>query len=173
MIRRSFRDERPQHEVTLSEGFWLADTECTQAVYKAVTGVNPSAFKGDDRPVETVSWNEVQAFLRRLNEKIPGLQARLPTEAQWEYAARAGTITSRYGELDAIAWYCGNASAARPIRFARSRRMHGACTTCSATSGSGVRTARRDRPMMRRDLGRPYSAEAVVDPVLAPTKQHS
>ena len=102
----AFDRERPQHKVTLTKGFWLADSECTQAVYQAVTGKkNPSRFQGDDRPVERVSWNDAQAFLQALNQKLPGLQARLPTEAQWEYAARAGTTEARYGALDTIAWY--------------------------------------------------------------------
>ena len=112
-----FGREGPQHKVTLTKGFWMADTECTQAVYKAVMGANPSAFKGDERPVENVSWNDVQAFLRRLNEKIPGLEARLPTEAQWEYAARAGTTASRYGTLGAVAWHSDNAGGkTHPVR---------------------------------------------------------
>lgn len=114
------------HQVTLNRGFWLADSACTQALWQAVMGNNPSRFSGsepvyltDDRgnrltddqgnplvaaethetggcdshPVERVSWNDVQAFCARLNAPIPGLKARLPAEAQWEYACRAGTTT--------------------------------------------------------------------------------
>ena len=91
-------DELP-HEVTLTRGFWLADTACTQEVWKAITGENPSNFKDEEDsiqelPVETVSFNDVQAFLTQLNERI-GKEATfsLPTEAQWEYACRAGTNT--------------------------------------------------------------------------------
>ncbi len=86
-------DEGPQHEVTLS-GFWLADTACTQALWQAVMGVNPSHFRDNaDNPVEQVSWQDAQLFCARLNELVPGLMAGLPSEAQWEYACRAGTET--------------------------------------------------------------------------------
>lgn len=91
-------DEHPQHPVTLTEGFWLADTPCTQALWQTVMGDNPSRFKnGPDaprRPVEQVSWDDVQQFLRSLQAMLPpGCEAALPTEAQWEYAARAGAMT--------------------------------------------------------------------------------
>ncbi len=86
-------DEGPQHQVTISQGFWLFDTACTQALWQAVMGSNPSGFKGNDRPVENVSWNDCQNFLKKLNERLPGLDLSLPTEAQWEYACRAGTTT--------------------------------------------------------------------------------
>jgi len=85
--------DEAQHEVVLSGGFWLADTECTQALWRAVMGDNPSSFKGDDLPVEKVSWNDVQDFLKKTEELSPGLGLSLPTEAQWEYACRAGTRT--------------------------------------------------------------------------------
>jgi formylglycine-generating enzyme len=88
-----FEDET-QHWVILSRGFWLAETTCTQALWQAVLGENPSQFTGDDRPVERVSWEEVQHFLARLNEAAPELALRLPTEAEWEYACRAGTTTA-------------------------------------------------------------------------------
>jgi formylglycine-generating enzyme required for sulfatase activity len=87
-------NDEVQHEVMLSSGFWLADTACTQALWQAVTGAKPSYFKGDARnPVENVSWDDVQAFLSQLNRRVSGLQARLPSEAEWEYACRAGTTT--------------------------------------------------------------------------------
>ncbi len=115
-----FDNEDPQHEVTISRGFWLGDTPCTQALWQAVMGENPSTFRSPDRPVETVSWNDVQAFLRRSEALLPGLGLVLPTEAQWEHACRAGTATATWagdldilGErnapgLDPIAWYGGN-----------------------------------------------------------------
>ncbi|MDG4550166.1 MAG: formylglycine-generating enzyme family protein [Candidatus Contendobacter sp.] len=82
-----------QHEVILTRGFWLAETACTQALWQAAMGKNPSGFKGQQRPVETVSWDDAQDFIARLNGAVPGLEARLPTEAEWEYACRAGTTT--------------------------------------------------------------------------------
>ncbi|MFZ4986563.1 MAG: formylglycine-generating enzyme family protein, partial [Blastocatellia bacterium] len=88
-------DEGPQHRVTL-RSFEIGKHEVTQELWQAVMGSNPSRFKGDNLPVENVSWNDVQEFCRRLNEKL-GLTGsngyRLPTEAEWEYAARAGTTT--------------------------------------------------------------------------------
>ncbi len=105
-----------QHTVTLTQGFWLSDHEVTQAEYQSVMGSNPSQFKGDlNRPVEMVSWDDAVAYCQKLTEReraagrITAQQAyRLPTEAEWEYAARAGTTGARYGELDAIGWYYGN-----------------------------------------------------------------
>jgi len=86
-------EDETLHRVQLSQGFWLADTPCTQALWQAVMGENPSAFQGAERPVERVSWEDVQAFLRRVNAHVRDEGWRLPTEAEWEYACRAGTST--------------------------------------------------------------------------------
>ncbi|MBU0733325.1 MAG: formylglycine-generating enzyme family protein, partial [Proteobacteria bacterium] len=116
-------DDERQHRVTLTRGFHMQTTEVTQGQWKAVMGSNPSYFKtcGDDCPVEQVSLKDVQEFIQRLNQKEDTNKYRLPTEAEWEYASRAGTETAlangRISELDcnydtnldAMGWYCGNA----------------------------------------------------------------
>jgi formylglycine-generating enzyme required for sulfatase activity len=104
-----YPDEGPRHKEAIKSGYWMFDTPCTQALWQAVMGENPSDFQGGDRPVENVSWDECQAFIQQLNERFDGLGLALPSEAQWEYACRAGTETPRYREeLDEIAWYRGN-----------------------------------------------------------------
>ncbi|MDP2431614.1 MAG: formylglycine-generating enzyme family protein [Pseudomonadota bacterium] len=89
--------EVPRHRVLLTQGYWLSDTACTQAFWQGVMGSNPSHFKeGEEaphRPVERVSWDDVQEFLGKLQAHLPGAEAVLPTEAEWEYACRAGTQT--------------------------------------------------------------------------------
>jgi len=107
--------EHPQHRVTISKPFYMQATEVTQDQWKRVMGSNPSNFKncGDNCPVERVSWNDVQEFIGKLNQMEGGNKYRLPTEAEWEYACRAGSTTrfcfgndkDRLGEY---AWYRGN-----------------------------------------------------------------
>jgi len=113
-----------QHTVTLTHDYWLAESECTQTLWQIVMGANPSYFVSAERPVEQVTWPDVQMFLERLNARVPGLHARLPSEAEWEYGCRAGTTSGTYaGEiapvgtynapiLDDIAWYGGNSGVA-------------------------------------------------------------
>jgi formylglycine-generating enzyme required for sulfatase activity len=99
-------NEGPRHLVSIDSGFWMFDTPCTQALWESVMGENPSRFRGADRPVESVSWEQCQEFLTALNSRLDGLELSLPSEAQWEYACRAGTEAARYSDnLDAIAWY--------------------------------------------------------------------
>ncbi len=104
-------DEKPPHQVRVSP-FSIGKTEVTQVQWKAIMGSNPSSFKGDDRPVENVSWDDVDEFIKRLNQKT-GLQFRLPTEAEWEYAARADSTTEfSFGDdekqLGDYAWFGEN-----------------------------------------------------------------
>ncbi|MDR2301742.1 MAG: formylglycine-generating enzyme family protein [Deltaproteobacteria bacterium] len=106
-------DETPQHRVTISKPFYLGKYEVTQAQWTAVMGNNPSNFKGRSNPVEQVSWHDAQEFIKRLNAKEGHNRYRLPTEAKWEYAARAGS-TGAYSfgddadDLGRYAWYEGN-----------------------------------------------------------------
>ena len=118
----AFPHERPVTQVQIRSAFWMGKYEVTQRQWRAVMGTNPSRFEncGSDCPVESVSWDEVQGFVRRLNAMEGKARYRLPTEAEWEYAARAGTSTDTpagnlqiRGErnaplLDGIAWYGGN-----------------------------------------------------------------
>ncbi|HYG79144.1 MAG TPA: formylglycine-generating enzyme family protein, partial [Pyrinomonadaceae bacterium] len=109
--RRHGENEEPAHEVTVRE-FYLGKYEVTQAQWRAVMGTDPSFFKGDDLPVEQVSWKDADAFCRKLSE-LTGRKYRLPTEAEWEYACRAGTDGPFYAELDAVGWYGDNSGRER------------------------------------------------------------
>ena len=86
-------DDEQIHSVTLTLGYWLGETTCTQVLWQAVMGSNPSGFEGRDRPVENVTWDDCQAFFEKANGLLDGGGLRLPTEAEWEYACRAGTTT--------------------------------------------------------------------------------
>jgi formylglycine-generating enzyme required for sulfatase activity len=102
--------ETPRHHVCIEKPYYLGETEVTQKQWEDVMGSNPSKVKAHDRPVDRVSWNDVQEFIQRLNEKDRGQYFRLPTEAEWEYAARAGSTTDYSfgnddGSLAKYAWY--------------------------------------------------------------------
>jgi len=106
-------DERPQHPVQISQPFYLGKYEVTQAQWTALMANNSSQFRGDKRPVENVSWNDVQEFIRRLNNLEGTNKYRLPTEAEWEYAARAGVATKfpfEAARASDYAWYWNNAN---------------------------------------------------------------
>lgn len=105
-----YDDEGPVHQVKISNAFFMGKYEVTQKQWREVMGTNPSYFKGDNLPVEQVSWNDAQDFINKLNEKEGGNKYRLPTEAEWEYAVRAGTTTRfSFGDYESIlgdyAWY--------------------------------------------------------------------
>ena len=104
-------DQTPTHSVTLSS-YYICKYEVTQALWRAVMGSNPSKFKGDNLPVEQVSWNDCQTFINRLNS-YTGRNFRLPTEAEWEFAARGGNYSRRYkysgsNYIGDVAWYADN-----------------------------------------------------------------
>jgi formylglycine-generating enzyme required for sulfatase activity len=104
--------EGPQHRVRITKGFYIAVTHVTQAQYEAVMGNNPSTYKGRENPVETMLWNDAVEFCKRLSART-GREVRLPTEAEWEYACRAGTTTRYFfgdadGELSEYAWWKAN-----------------------------------------------------------------
>jgi len=101
--------EGPQHRVTLTKGFYLGKTEVTQAQWEKVMGFNPSLFKGAGRelPVDTVGWKDCRTFCEKAGGGL-----RLPTEAEWEYACRAGTQGPYAGDLDEMGWYLGNSDGA-------------------------------------------------------------
>ena len=107
----AYDSEKPVHSVTVSS-FSIGKYEVTQKLWKAVMGTNPSYFKGDNLPVENVSWNDVQEFIRKLNAKT-GKHYRLPTEAEWEFAARGGNRSRGYkyagsNDIGTVAWYGSN-----------------------------------------------------------------
>ena len=111
-MENPYEDEKPIHRVTLTNNYYIGKYEVTQALWQAVMGSNPSCFKGDDLPVERVSWNDCQDFISKLNA-MTGKRFRLPTEAEWEYAARGGKKSRGYqysgsNTLGDVAWYGDN-----------------------------------------------------------------
>ena len=123
-----YDDEKPVHSVTLSD-YYIGQTQVTQELWQAVMGSNPSYFKGNDqRPVENVSWNDCQEFIEKLN-RLTGKNFRLPTEAEWEYAARGGNKSRGYkysgsNNPDAVAWYDDNSrSKTHPVAQKQSNEL--------------------------------------------------
>jgi formylglycine-generating enzyme required for sulfatase activity len=146
--------ERPAHRVRISAPFYLGKYEVTQAQWEAVMGTNPSHFTGNpNRPVANVSWEEVQEFIKRLNQHEGWEVCRLPTEAQWEYAARAGTTTEWYGDVGAIAWSREN-SGGKTHEVGQKRPNAWGLYDMLGNVGEWC-----------HDGPRTYTAEAVVDPM--------
>ena len=118
-------DERPVHKVVITNDYYIGETQVTQALWAAITGNNPSSFKGGYRPVERVSWYECLSFIRTLNRKLraelAGKKFRLPTEAEWEFAARGGNKSENYlyagsDILKEVAWFRDNSNGkTRPV----------------------------------------------------------
>lgn len=111
-MKSPYKDEKPVHRVTMTNDYYIGRYEVTQALWQAVMGSNPSKFKGDDLPVEMVSWKDCQKFIHKLKQ-LTGRNFRLPTEAEWEYAARGGKKSRGYqfsgsNTLDDVAWCKGN-----------------------------------------------------------------
>jgi formylglycine-generating enzyme required for sulfatase activity len=108
----SYFEVKPAHRVTISQPFYLGKYQVTQEQWKAVMGDNPSTYNNNtNRPVEGISWHDVRAFIHKLNEREGSGDYSLPTEAQWEYACRAGTESPQYHhDIDAIAWYKANSN---------------------------------------------------------------
>lgn len=139
-----------RHQVTLTRGYYLQTTEVTQGQWEAVMNSNPSYFKncGENCPVEQVSWDDAQEFIRMLNQSEEGYTYRLPTEAEWEYAANAGSATAFTNGvitqtgcdhdpiLNAIGWYCGNSG----VRY----------SDCLDISGSGGQKCAGTHPVAQK-----------------------
>ena len=126
--QKPWEDEKPAHRVTLTHDYYMGETEVTQALWRAVMGCNPSYFRGDDLPVEEVSWDDCQEFIRRLNQTT-GKKFRLPTEAEWEYAARGGNRSRGYqyagsNNPDDVAWYRFNSGRnTHPVKTKRPNEL--------------------------------------------------
>ena len=125
-----FNSEKPVHSVTLSD-YYIGETEVTQELWEAVMGSNPSGFKGDNqRPVESVNWNDCQEFIKELN-RLTGKKFRLPTEAEWEYAARGGKYSKDYvykysgsNNADEVAWYRDNSGyETHPVKTKKANKL--------------------------------------------------
>ena len=121
-------NEKPVHSVTLSD-YYIGETEVTQELWQVVMGSNPSRFTGDNqRPVENVSWDDCQEFIKELN-RLTGKEFRLPTEAEWEYAARGGKYSKDYvykysgsNNADEVAWYDSN-SVTNPVKTKKANKL--------------------------------------------------
>jgi formylglycine-generating enzyme required for sulfatase activity len=158
------RREKPAHRVTLSKGLYLGVYPVSQAQWREVMGYNPSKFQGDDRPVEMVSWNDCQEFCRKF-AALTGKPIRLPTEAEWEYACRAGTHRDYHSgdgaeALRQVGWYDQNS------------RQQTWPVGHLAPNGWGLYDMHGNVWEWCQDWFGPYAAETVVDPTGPDTGQY-
>ncbi|BDI06125.1 formylglycine-generating enzyme family protein [Sphaerotilus microaerophilus] len=165
--KKRIEGEAPCHRVKLTRGFWLADTACTQALWQAVVGDTPGHIAGDlDLPVEQVSWDDIsEKLLPALSRQIPGAEALLPTEAQWEYACRAGTATAyHFGE--AIGTDQVNYHGNHPPPGARKGEYRGRTVPVNAlpANGWGLYQMHGNVSEWCADARRTYEVDPVEDP---------
>lgn len=158
-------DEGPRHEVTLTRGFWLGESPVTQRLWSALLPLPPVARRDSERPVTHVSWSDCERYLRALNKAVPGLAARLPTEAEWERACRAGVDDATWAGalrresdappawLDAIGWF-DERGGPKPVRG-------------KAPNPWGLHDMLGNVFEWCHDAYAPYGSEARVDPCVA------
>lgn len=157
-------DEKPAHRVHISEGFWLFETPATQQLWTSVMGDNPSEFQSPSRPVESISFHQVMEFLDLINQANQGVVFNLPSEAQWEYACRAGSEQATWaGELqlaginnvpvlDPIAWYAGNASFGYKIKPGVDSSQWEQCELTGDKAGTHAVGLKQPNPWGLRDM---------------------
>ena len=135
-----YAEEKPSHRVSITRPFEIGKYQVTQAEYETVMATNPSYSRGPNHPVDGVSWEDAQKFCEAVNRKGDGHHYRLPTEAEWEYAARGGDSSCRYGSLDVVAWFRDNSGGTtHPVGEKKPNRF-GLYDTRWGTSGNGCRT---------------------------------
>ncbi len=188
-VQRGLQTNENQCEVEIPLGFFMAESECKQSEWEALMGSNPSQFKGANHPVEGVTWNQSMEFCKKLTEiqqrtgvLTEGWEWRLPTEAEWEYATRAGTKTPRYGPVNEIAWWENNSNGkTHPVgqKLPNAWGLYDTlgnvwewCLDLFTSKGVTIQTLDiADPSYIGADLARGSSVSDVqVDPVLSPAR---